>query len=74
MVTDCNVDTVNFMVYGAAQFISGAMGDEFNPRRVLPISYLCQAVILGLIAMTGFFGGEGTPAMFFAWFILLGLV
>ena len=34
-----NVDTVNFMVYGLAQFVTGAMGDAFPLRIVLPISY-----------------------------------
>ena len=34
------VDTVNFMVYGITQFITGPMGDAFNLRLVLPIAYL----------------------------------
>ena len=29
---------------------------------------------MGLIAMTGFVGGEGSPAMFYAWFTILGFV
>ena len=50
------------------------MGDEFNLRLVLPIAYLLQAICLGLIAMTGFVGGTGTPAMLYAWFTVMGLV
>ena len=69
-----NVDTVNFMVYGLAQFITGALGDEFNLKLVLPISYAAQVLCMALIAMTGFVGGEATPAMLYSWFTILGLV
>ena len=68
-----NVDTVNFMVYGLTQFISGAMGDEFNLRVVMPLSYLGSALCFGLIAMTGFIGGNATPAELYIWFTILGL-
>ena len=62
------------MVYGLTQFVSGALGDEFNPRVVLPLSYAAQVLCLALIAMTGFIGGTATPAMFYSWFTILGLV
>lgn len=68
-----DVDTVNFMVYGLAQFVTGAMGDEFPLRIVLPISYLAQALTYAAIAFTGFQGGELAYVQFFAWFTILGL-
>lgn len=68
------VDTVNFMVYGLAQFISGAMGDAFPLKIVMPISFLLQAACYGAIAMTGFLGNELSNVQFFAWFTILGVV
>ena len=49
-----DVDTVNFMVYGLATFVAGAVGDAYPPRIILPLSYALQAVSYGLIAFTGF--------------------
>lgn len=69
-----DVDTVNFMVYGLAQFVTGAMGDEFPLRIVLPISYLTQSVVYALIAYTGFYGGSLAYVQLFVWFSILGLV
>ena len=62
------------MVYGISQFVAGALGDEYNLRVVLPVSYATQVVCLGLIAMTGFVGGTASPAMLYSWFTILGLV
>ena len=69
-----DVDTVNFMVYGFTQFVTGAMGDAFDLKKVLPASYTMQAVCYALIAMTGFVGGEHAYVQFFFWFSILGLV
>ena len=69
-----DVDTVNFMVYGFMQFVSGALGDAYPLKIVLPISYDAQAVSYALIAMTGFLGGEHAYVEFFAWFSILGVV
>ena len=69
-----DVDTMNFMVYGLAQFITGAMGDEFPLRIILPISYLIQSITYAMIAFTGFRGGDLAYVQFFAWFSILGLV
>lgn len=55
-----DVDTVNFMVYGLATFVSGAVGDAYPQRIVLPVSYALQGFSYGLIAFTGFYGGELT--------------
>ena len=53
-----DVDTMNFLLYGLAQFVAGAMGDSFPLRIVLPLSYLTQMCVFLLIALTGFTGGE----------------
>ena len=62
------------MIYGMVQFGSGAVADEYNLQRLLPIVYVLQAIIFGLIAMTGFIGGESTSAQLYIWFSVLGFV
>lgn len=57
-----NIDFTNFMIYGLVQFGSGAVADEYNLQKLLPIVFVLQAIIFGLIAMTGFTGGESTSA------------
>ena len=50
------------------------MGDSFPLRIVLPVSYFIQMLVFGLIAFTGFVGGEFSYVQFFIWFAILGLV
>ena len=68
-----DVDTVNLAVYGIAQFIAGVIGDEFDMKKVLTLSFLAQSLIFGLISFTGFTGGSFSEGQFYIWFILLGL-
>ena len=69
-----DVDTVNFLVYGLMQFISGALGDAYPLKIVMPLSFAFQAICYALIATTGFLGGSHAYVQFFVWFSMLGVV
>ena len=69
-----NVDFTNFLLYGMSQFINGAVADQFDLRKLMPINFIIQAIIFSLIAMTGFLSGEYAYVQFYVWLSVLGLV
>ena len=60
------------MLYGFSQFVTGAVADQFDMRKLLPINFIVQAIIFFLIAMTGFLGGEYAYVQFYFWLSFLG--
>ena len=55
------IDTGLFLTYAICQFVSGIIGDNFNKRKVLSISYMIQATlffVVGLIGYTTFHRAE----------------
>ena len=67
-----NFNTANFLVYGLTTYVSGVLGDAYNLKVALPISYLLQAVCVIMIGV----GGLSTIQAkwyYYLWFILLGL-
>ena len=49
------LDTSTFLTYGVAQFFTGAIGDMFNRRVTLTVSFFIQAVVLVMIGLAGSF-------------------
>ena len=49
------LDTSIFLMYGVAQFFTGAIGDMFNRRVILTVSFFIQAVFLVLTGFAGTF-------------------
>jgi sugar phosphate permease len=48
-----DIDTANFFVYGLSQFIIGSMGDNFNLKIMMPITYCVQAACYTGIGLAG---------------------
>ena len=67
-----DVDTINSLIYGLTTFASGALGDAFDLRTLLPLSFFFQVLVFAGITTTGFLGGEYAYIQFGAWFALLG--
>lgn len=66
------LDFAMFLCYSVAQFLSGSVGDNFNKKWVLVISYLIQAAMFALLAVAGVYQIKSHP-YFLSCFILLGL-
>lgn len=47
------LDFSMFLCYSMAQFFSGSIGDNFNKKWVLIISYFIQAIVFALLAVAG---------------------
>ena len=47
------IDTGLFLTYAVCQFGTGVIGDLFNKRVVLTISYFIQAALFGLMGVVG---------------------
>jgi sugar phosphate permease len=67
------IDTSVFLTYGAAQFFTGSIGDAFNKKHILSLSFLVQAILFTLV------GIGGTYELIHLWyfcsvFTLVGLV
>ena len=67
-----DVDTVNSLIYGLTTFASGALGDAFDLRTLLPLSFFFQVLVFAAITTTGFVGGDLAYIQFGTWFALLG--
>ena len=48
------IDTGLFLTYAICQFATGVIGDSFNKRHVLSISYLIQSVFFVLFGLAGY--------------------
>ena len=49
------IDTGLFLTYASAQFVSGQIGDYFNKRKVLTISYATQATLFMAFGLVGYY-------------------
>ena len=48
-----NIDTANFFVYGLSQFVIGSLGDHFNLKIMMPITYIVQALCMSGVGIAG---------------------
>lgn len=67
------MDTVNQLVYALAQFGGCFIGDKYDLRLVLPISFFIQAICYTGLAI----GGSAvitSQAYYYLWFIIIGVI
>jgi len=64
------VDTSLFMNYALAQFFTGMIGDAFDKRRVLTISFTLQAL---LFLMLGYYAQKDLTNLFLLCMIFSGI-
>ena len=67
-----SLDTSLFFSYSIFQFCSGSIGDNFNKKKILTISFLIQAVSFFALGQAGAHTITN-HFYFYAWFILIGL-
>lgn len=53
------IDTGLFLTYALCQFATGILGDTFNKRKILALSYLIQAVLFCCMGLAGYYSHNG---------------
>jgi sugar phosphate permease len=67
------IDTSLFLTYGIAQFLTGAIGDAFNKRKVLTITFTIQAILFSFVGFAGTYDFYSL-GYFCSVFAMIGLV
>ena len=49
------LDSCLFLTYSLFQFVSGSLGDNFDKKMVLSVSYIMQAICFMFLGMAGYY-------------------
>jgi MFS family permease len=65
-------DTVELFIFTFAVYVGGSLGDKYDLRKLITISYILLAISCVIFSFAGFFHIEN-QAYFYVWWTLVGL-